>query len=441
MTATLETLDGLKRKLTMTIDADAFKTASQKKIDEAARTVQLKGFRPGKVPANVIQQKFGRSILLETAASLIDSTFKAEIESQKIKLASAPQIDFDHEAVKPGESFYYTATFEIYPTVTLKDLTDVEIESEKGEVTDSDISAMLIKMRTQHAEWVDVDRAAKLGDRVKIDFDGEIDGKPLEQGSAKEHTLELGSHSMIPGFEDGIIGVKKGETKTIHISFPADYHVENLKGKPVNFKITIHHIQEPKLPELNDAFAEKMGVKEGLDALKKQIHEKMQLELNEKAHANLKESTLDKLMSLNNIDVPVALIDSEIQHLQNMTRQQMRQYMGKDQKFDVSKFPLAREPFEADAKKRVVLGLLLAEVIKAASITVDQQKVQDRLHTIASQYGDVAQILPIIQKNQQMVADVEAYVLEEQAIQTLLSKARVSEVKKSYDSIMNSNVK
>ena len=439
MTAQLETLDGLKRKITITVDGAALKKASEKKINDAAGSVQMKGFRPGKVPASVIQQKFGRSILIDAAASLIDSTFKTEIESQQIKLAGAPQIDFNHEAVKPGESFQYAATFEVYPTITLKDLTDVEIESASGEVTDVDLSAMLIKMRAQHAEWIVADRAAKLGDRVKIDFDGMLDGKPMENGSAKDHTLELGSHSMIPGFEDGIIGMKKDETKTINVAFPAEYHVESLRSKPVAFTITVHDIQEPKLPPLDDEFAKKLGVNDGVDALKKQVMERMQLEMNEKAHANTKEAVLDKLMSLNTIEVPTALIDMEIQHLQNVTRQQMRQYMGKDAKFDVDKFPLTREPYEVDAKKRVILGLLLAEVIKNAAITVDPKKVEERLHRIAEQYGDITQILPIIQKNKQMIADVEAYVLEEQAVQTLLSKARVSEVKKSYDSIMNSN--
>lgn len=441
MAAQLETLDGLKRKMSITVENDALKNAYQKKIDEAAKKAQIKGFRPGKVPASVIQQKFGRGILLEAAAMLIDSTFKSAVEAQQIKLAGAPHVDFNQEALKLDESFPYTVTFEIYPSITLADLSDVEIESVSGEVTDADVSAMLIQLRTQHAEWIDVDRAAKLGDRVIIDFEGEMDGKPLEQGSAKNHQLELGSHAMIPGFEEDIIGVKKDETKTIHIAFPADYHVETLRGKPVTFKVTVHSIQEPKLPSLDDAFAEKMGVKEGVEAFKKQITERMQHELDEKAHEILKQTVFDKLMERNAIEAPIALINAEIEHLQNMTRQQMRQYIREPEKFDMNKFPLSREPYEADAKKRVTISLLLAEVIKGASITVDQQKVQERLHHIAEHHGDAEHILPILRQNKQMIANVEAYVLEEQAVQALLSKARVSNVKKSYDSIMHLNVK
>ncbi|MCX7121144.1 MAG: trigger factor [Gammaproteobacteria bacterium] len=435
MTTNLEQLEGLKRQFKVTVSAEDLKKAYQKKIAEVSSKASIKGFRPGKVPAHVVEQKFGRGILHEAAAELIDSSFKKE--ANNIKIAGMPHIDFDHEALKLEESFHYTAQFEVYPEVTLKDLTDIEIESAAGDVSDDDVSSMLVKLRTQHAERVSVDRAAKLGDRLTIDFDGTMDGKPLEQGSAKASKLELGSNSMIPGFEDGLIGAKKDDKITLNISFPTEYHVETLRGKPVSFAVTVHEIEEPKLPALDDAFAEKVGVKEGLDALKKQIKEKMQLELNETAHANVKRIVLDKLMGLNPIDVPVALIDAEVEHLQNMTRQQIRQYRPELSDADIKKFPLEREPYLEDAKKRVVLGLLLAEVIKNAEIKVDNKKVEERLKEMAARYGNVDEILPIIMKNKHMIADVEAYVLEESAIQTLLGKARVLETKKSYDAIMN----
>ncbi len=438
--STLKQLEGLKRQLAITVLADDLRVAYQKKLSEVANKAHIKGYRPGKVPANVVEQKFGRGLLHESAAELIDSTFQAQIQAQKIKLAGTPHVDFDHEALKLGESFHYTAHFEVYPDVQLKDLTDVEIESASGEVTDEDVNGMLIQLRTQHAEWVTVDRASKLGDRIKIDFEGEIDGKPLEQGSATGSWLELGSHTMIPGFEEGLIGCKKDEKKTLNIAFPAEYHVETLRGKPVTFAVIVHEVQEPKLPPLDDAFAKKIGVADGLDALKTQVKEKMQSELNEAAKASVKRIVLDKLMALNPIEVPTPLIDAEIKHLQEMTRQQIRQYRRELSDADIKNFPLAREPYVEDAKKRVILGLLLAEVIQDAKIQVDQKKVQARLKEMAARYGSVDEILPIILKNRQMVSDVEAYVLEEQAIDILLSKARVVETKKSYDAIMNEKV-
>ncbi|MCX7125435.1 MAG: trigger factor [Gammaproteobacteria bacterium] len=428
MTEKLAQLDGLKRELTVTVSADDLKTAYQKKINEFSRVAKIKGFRPGKVPAHVVERQFGRGILHESAAELIDATFKKEAD--KIKIAGQPQIDFDHEALKLEESFFYTAKFEVYPEIQLKDLSGLEIESASGEVGDDDVSSMLVQLRTQHAEWVAVDRAAKLGDRLTIDFDGVMDGKPLEQGSASGSKLELGSNTMIPGFEDGLIGAKKDEKKTLNISFPAEYHVEALRAKPVTFTVTVHEIEEPKLPALDDEFAKKVGVTDGLDALKKQMKEKMQSELNDTAQATVKRIVLDKLMELNPTEVPSALVDAEIEHLQNMTRQQIRQYRRELSDADIKKFPLAREPYVEDAKKRVVLGLLLAEVIKHAEIKVDQKKVEERLKEMAARYGNVDEILPIIMKNKPMVADVEAFVLEESAIQALISKA-------SVDAIMN----
>ena len=425
--------------MAVTVMADDVKKRYGQKISHFARNAKIKGFRPGKVPASVVEQRYGSGLLFEAAAEAIDSSFQSEIVEQKIKLAGAPQIDFNHEGLKLGEPFEYKATFEVYPEVELKDLTGVDVESVSGEVTDEDVAGMLVRLRTQHSEWVSVDRTAKLGDRVQIDFDGEMDGKPLERGSAKGSWLELGSNSMIPGFEDGLIGAIKGDVKTLNIAFPAEYHVEELRAKPVVFTVTVHAVEEPTLPALDDDFAKKMGVADGLDALKKQIKEKMTLELNEMAHSVTKRDVLDKLMSLNSIEVPASLIDAEISHLQNMTRQQMRQYGGgRMSESDIKNFPIAREPYVEDAKKRVVLGLLLAEVIKAHKIEVDQNKVSERLKEMAAQYGDVDQILPLIMQNKHMISDVEAFVLEEQAISTLLSKARVLDVKKSYDAIVNS---
>lgn len=438
MAAKLEQLEGLKRQLIITVNADDVKKLYGKKLNNFARTAKIQGFRPGKVPVSVVEQRYGNGLLFESAAEMIDSSFQSEVIGQEIKLAGNPQIDFNHETLKLGESFDFKATFEVYPEIQLKDLTDAEIESVSGEVSDDDVSSMLIRMRTQHSEWLTVARESKLGDRIKIDFDGMMDGAPLDRGSAKGSWLELGSNSMIPGFEDGLIGAKQGDTRTLNIAFPAEYHVETLRGKPVVFTVTVHEVQEPKLPALDDEFAKKMGVSEGAEALKKQIKEKMQAELHDMARSLTKRTVLDKLISLNALEAPAALVDAEVTHLQDMTRQQMQQYSGgRMSEAEIKKFPLAREPYLEDAKKRVVLGLLLAEVIKAHKIEVDQNKVLDQLKKMAAQYGDVEQILPLIQQNKRMVSDVEAFILEEQAIDVLLSKARVLEVKKSYDAIVN----
>ena len=384
------------------------------------------------------EQKYGQGLLQEAAAELIDSSLQSAVQEQKIKVAGRPSIEaFDINAVKVGTSFHYTAKFEVFPEIALKDLAGAKIESWSGDVTDDDVANMLVQLRTQHSEWIAVDRAAKLGDRLHIDFNGEMDGKPMEGGSAKNQSLTLGSKSMIPGFEDGLVGAKKGDTKTLNIQFPKNYHVKELCEKPVCFMVIVHTVEEPKLPALDDAFAKKVGIEEGLETLKARVKEKMQKELDETAKATLKKDVLDKLSALNPIDVPTALIDAEISHLQEMTRQQFRQYNPKITEAELQKIPLARESYAEEAKKRVLLGLLLAEVIRIHALTVDQHQVQERLKEMAAQYGKVEEVLPMIQKNKSVIADVEAFVLESQAVTVLLDKASVSDVKKSYDAIMH----
>ena len=213
--------------------------------------------------------------------------------------------------------------------------------------------------------------------------------------------------------------------------------MKELCEKPVCFMVIVHTVEEPKLPALDDAFAKKVGIEEGLETLKARVKEKMQKELDETAKATLKKDVLDKLSALNPIDVPTALIDAEISHLQEMTRQQFRQYNPKITEAELQKIPLARESYAEEAKKRVLLGLLLAEVIRIHALTVDQHQVQERLKEMAAQYGKVEEVLPMIQKNKSVIADVEAFVLESQAVTVLLDKASVSDVKKSYDAIMH----
>ncbi|OGT51117.1 MAG: trigger factor [Gammaproteobacteria bacterium RIFCSPHIGHO2_12_FULL_42_13] len=438
MSSQLVELEGLNRQLQVTVSAEDLQKTYQKRVADFAKNAKLKGFRPGKVPAQVIEQKFGHGLLQESAAQLIESSLKTTLSEKEIRAAGMPAVDFDHQALKKGNGFTFTAKFEVYPTFQLKDLADVEIESVSGEVTEEDVNAALIKFRTQHAEWQEVqDRATKLGDKVTIDFDGTLEDKPLENGSAKNQSLELGSKSMIPGFEDGIIGMKKGETKTIQIAFPTEYHVEDLRGKPVSFVITLHDIKEPKLPALDEKFSEKLGFKD-VETLKTKVKENLVALLKDACHAKLKQTTLNKLRELNPVLVPQALIDAEISHLQSVTRNQMRQYIGENKKIDVNKIPLSREPYVDEATKRVVLGMLLAEVIKQHSITIDQTKVQERLMEMASHYPNSSEIINIFTKNRQMMSDIEAYVLEEQAIDVLLKNARVTPVKKSYDAIVNS---
>lgn len=438
MTEKLEQLEGLKHKLAVTVLAEDLKKAYQQRVTDFSKRANLKGFRPGKVPPTVVEQKFGHGLLHEAAVALIQSTFDAQVKTHGLKVAGTPHIDFDHEKLQKDQSFDYAAIFEVFPDVTLKGLSGVSIESLCGVVTDEDVSATLIKMRTHHAEWQDVDRAAKKGDRIQIDFEGMLNDQPLERGNAKGAWLELGSNSMVLGFEDGLIGVKKGEERVLSIAFPEDYHVAELRAKPVAFTVMTHLVQEPKLPALDNAFAEKMGIKEGgLDALKKMVKERMQAELDVAAKAVLKQSVLDRLMAANPILVPQALLDAEIANLQEMTRRQIQMYRQDLSKSDIKNMSLSKEPYIEEAKKRVTLGLLLAEVIKENNMQIAADKVDAKLKEVAAAYPNPEQVISAFRQNRQLLSEIEASVLEEQAIDHLLTDATLVEVKKSYDAIMN----
>ena len=432
MQTEVKKLDGLKCQLTVTIPAEQVKTAYDKHLKEVASKAKVSGFRPGKVPPNVIEKQYGQGIKQDVAGDLMQSSFEEAVTKNELMIAGQPKVEPGN--LKKGEAFEYVATFETYPKITLTDLTDQKFEKSVAEVIDKDVSGMLEKIQQQQADWVDADRAAKEGDRVVMDFEGYVGDEVFEGGSAKDFTLELGSKQMIPGFEDGLIGAKANETTSVKVTFPEQYPVETLAGKEARFEVTVHKVQEPKLPELNDALAKKAGVEGGLDALKTEVRKGMERELRQLLEGQMKNQVLDKLIELNPVEVPEALLDLEIQSLQQMTRQQMAQQQGKQ---ELPNMDLPRDPYLEQEKKRVTLGLLLAEVIKAYDIKVDKDLVRAKVEEIANPYGKPEEVIAWYYNNQQMLSEVEALVVEDQAILKLLEKAQIEEQSKNYDDIIN----
>ena len=293
------------------------------------------------------------------------------------------------------------------------------------------------KIRKQHAEWTGVEREAKEGDRVTMDFEGFIGDEAFEGGKANDFQLEIGSKQMIPGFEDGVIGAKPESDCEITLPFPDDYHAPDLAGKDAKFKIKVHKVEEPKLPEVDDKLAEKMGVTEGgMDAFKKKIRGNMERELKQRLQAKLKEQTLSKLTELNKeVLVPKALIDQEVEHLKNMTKQQMAAQQG-DKK--LPELDLPSHLYEPQAKQRVLLGLLLAELIKKHDLKVEESQVKDRINELAASYQKPEEVADWYLKNKQVMAEIEASVLEDMAVEKLLESAKVNEKAESYDKIVES---
>ncbi|TMN43701.1 trigger factor [Pseudoalteromonas sp. S2755] len=429
MQVSVETTQGLERRLTITVPAENVETEVKKRLQQLSRTQRIDGFRPGKVPVSIITKRYGAAVRQEVAGDLMQRNYIEAIIAEKINPAGAPS--FAPKSLEAGKDLEFDATFEVYPEVELKDLDKITVEKPAVSVTDEDLANMLETLRKQHASWTESDAAAGEKDRVTVDFVGTIDGEEFEGGKAEDFPLELGQGRMIPGFEDGIVGKKAGEEVVSDVTFPEDYHAENLKGKAAQFTITVKKVEVQELPELTDEFATKFGVAEGgVDALKEEVKKNMERELNQAVKANVKDQAIKGLLETNEVEVPKALIDQEIDAL----RQQAAQRFGGN----AQNMPeLPAELFHEQAVTRVKTGLLLGEVIKANDIKADEGKVAELIDTVASAYEDPSEVVAYYKANDQLMQQMRNVAMEELAVEAVLAAASVSDVEKSFDDIMN----
>ncbi|USE69800.1 trigger factor [Pseudoalteromonas maricaloris] len=429
MQVSVETTQGLERRLTITVPAENVETEVKKRLQQLSRTQRIDGFRPGKVPVSIITKRYGAAVRQEVAGDLMQRNYIEAIIAEKINPAGAPS--FAPKSLEAGKDLEFDATFEVYPEVELKDLDKIAVEKPAVSVTDEDLANMLETLRKQHASWTESDAVAGEKDRVTVDFVGTIDGEEFEGGKAEDFPLELGQGRMIPGFEDGIVGKKAGEEVVSDVTFPEEYHAENLKGKAAQFTITVKKVEVQELPELTDEFATKFGVAEGgVDALKEEVKKNMERELNQAVKANVKDQAIKGLLETNEVEVPKALIDQEIDAL----RQQAAQRFGGN----AQNMPeLPAELFHEQAVTRVKTGLLLGEVIKANDIKVDEDKVAELIDTVASAYEDPSEVVAYYKANDQLMQQMRNVAMEELAVEAVLAAASVSDVEKSFDDIMN----
>ncbi|CAM3107466.1 trigger factor [Pseudoalteromonas distincta] len=429
MQVSVETTQGLERRITITVPSENVETEVKKRLQQLSKTQRIDGFRAGKVPVSVINKRFGPAVRQEVAGEVMQRNFYEAIVSEKINPAGAPT--FAPKSLEAGKDLEFSATFEVYPEVEVQGLDKITVEKPAVTVTDEDLANMLETLRKQHAAWADVDTAAGENDRVTVDFVGTIDGEVFEGGKAEDFPLELGQGRMIPGFEDNIVGKKAGEEVVADVTFPDDYHAENLKGKAAQFTITVKKVEAQELPELSEEFATKFGVTEGgVDALKEEVKKNMTRELDQAVKASVKDQAIKGLLANNEIDVPKALVDQEVDAL----RQQAAQRFGGD----AQNMPeLPAELFHEQAVTRVKTGLLLGEVIKANEIKVDDAKVEALIATVASAYEDPTEVVEYYKGNDQLMQQMRNVAMEEQAVEAILAKATVTDVEKAFDDIMN----
>lgn len=428
MQVTVETLEGLERRLNITVPAANIEDAVTAELRNIAKNRRFDGFRKGKVPMKMVAKMYGKAVRQDVMGEVMQRHFIEAIVKEKINPAGAPT--FAPVENNEGADLVFNATFEVYPEVELKGLENITVEKPAVEVKEADVEEMIETLRKQQATWTEVETAADAGSRATIDFVGSIDGEEFEGGKAENFPLEMGAGRMIPGFEDGIVGKTTGMEFEIEVNFPEDYHAENLKGKAAKFAIKINKVEARELPELNEEFVSKFGAADGVEGLKAEVRKNMERELKQAVKNRIKEQAIDGLVNENNIDVPSALIDQEI----GVLRQQAAQRFGGNTE---AADQLPRELFEEQAKRRVVVGLLLGEVIKTEELKADDEKVKAIIQEMATAYEDPTEVIAYYEQNEQMMNNMRNVALEEQAIDAIIAKAQVSDKEVSFNELMN----
>ncbi|WP_199455940.1 MULTISPECIES: trigger factor [unclassified Marinobacter] len=424
MQVSVETTSNIERRMTIGVPAQEIDQAVQKRLQETARTVRLNGFRPGKVPMSVVKRRFGDSIRQEIVGEVMRDNYIKALQEQDVNPAGWPR--FEPKTMEEGKDLEFVAIFEVLPEIELGDLSKVEVEKPVSEVTDKDIDTMIDNLRRQQATMKEVKRKSKNKDVVTIDFKGSIDGEEFEGGSAEGHRLTLGSGQMIPGFEKGIVGGKAGEELEIDVEFPADYHNEDLAGKPAKFAITIHKVEEPQLPELDQEFFKRFGIEaEDEAAFREEVKKNMERELKQAVSNKVKNDVVEGLLATTELDIPSALVDQEIDRL----RQDAVQRFGGQVDFQ----QLPKEIFEDQAKRRVKTGLLFQEVVKKNDLKADDAKVEEKIQEIASTYEQPDEVIAHFSSNPDQKAQVESSVLEDAVVDHVLAQAKVTEKKMKYE--------
>ena len=431
MQITVENTGALERRMAVQVPAQRVAEAIDERLKSLSRSVRLKGFRPGKVPVNVVKQQYGDAVRQEVIEKLLQSTFSEAVADQKLSPAGGPRIEAF--SAEEGQDMTFRAVFEVYPEFALADVTALQLNRPSVTVSESDIDSMIEKLRSQQATYNKVQRAATNTDRVNISFVGTVDGVEFQGGKGENVPVVVGAGRMLPEFEAGLVGICAGETKVVDVNFPADYGVEQLAGKLAQFSMTAHDVEERVLPEINDELAKTFGVEEGgLSRLRDEVKENMQRELSDAVRSRLRQQLFDGLVAANaSIELPSTLVQNAMRDIQVE--------FGRSRGIrDASQLPPA-EQFLEPARKRVALGLLLSEVIKASNVVVDRSRVQAKLQEMVLQYPDPARAFKAIRENPETQRQIESMVLEDQVIDWLLERVKIDEQPMSFQELMGLN--
>lgn len=420
-------------QLTVKVPVGNIQNKVESRIRSVAKTAKIDGFRKGKVPVSHIRAQYGAGIQQEVINDVIRDTVFEALAAEKVRVVGVPNID---DVKLENDFLVYQATVETFPEVEVKGLGEIEVERQVATVSDEDVDVMIESLQKQRQTFEVKDGAIEDGDQATFDFSGSIDGEKFEGGSAENYTLVIGSGRMIPGFEDGMKGMKAGEEKTITVTFPADYQAEHLAGKDAQFVITVKEVKAATLPELNDEFFALFGVTEGgLDKLKADVRKNMEREVKHAGRNQVKQAAFDALLEKNEFDVPKAMLDQEIDRQRQMMLNRFAQQFGANPaSFDANMLP--NELFEDQALRAVRLGVLVSQIIEAQKLEVDQERVSAFIAEAAENYEDPQEVIDYYTNDKAQRAQVESVVLEDQVVDYLLGQAKVTEKEVKYQELL-----
>ena len=433
MTVTVETLEKLERKITLTLPADVIQNEVAKRLKRLARDVKMDGFRPGKVPMNVVAQRYGYSVHYEVMNDKVGEAFANAAGEAKLRVAGQPQIT-EKEGAPEGQ-LTFDAVFEVYPEVKIGDLSTAEIEKISTEVSDAAIDRTLDILRKQRRTFAQraADQAAADGDRVTIDFAGKIDGEAFEGGKAEGFQFIVGDGQMLKEFEDAVRGMKAGESKTFPLPFPADYHGKDVAGKTADFLVTVNKIEAAHLPDVDEALAKALGIADGtVEGLRADIKKNLEREVKFRVQARNKQAVMDALVAKAELDLPKSVVQSEVDRLVEGARADLKQRGIKD----ADKAPIPAELFQEQAERRVRLGLVVAELVRAHELHAKPEQIKAHIEELASSYEKPADVVRWYTSDNRRMAEVEAVVIENNVTEFVLSKAQVADKAVGFDELM-----
>ena len=421
----------LERSLDLSVVIADLDNEIDQRLKRMGKNLKMPGFRPGKVPFNIVKQTYGHEAYADALNGALEKSFTEAVKAQQVRVAGSPKIE--PKKTESETHLEFTAVFEVYPEIKVADLKDVEIERPVLEVGASELENTLNVLRKQRVSYEPVDRAAAKGDRVTIDFLGKKDGEPFQGGEAKDYPFVLGEGTMLADFENAVTGLKAGEAKSFEMTFPADYHAKDLAGQAVTFDITVKQVSEAVLPEIDTEFAKSLGIADGdVEKMRAEIETNLKREVKSRLKSRVKNQVMDALLKTNPIEVPKALVEIEIDQLIDNARQDMEQRSGKKMK----EFPMQREWFADQAKRRVSLGLVLSEVVKVNELHAKADQVKSIVEEAAQSYEHPEEVVRWYYAQPQRLAEIEGVAIEDNVVAWALSSAKVVDKAVAFDELM-----